>query len=1335
MTPKDKDQRSAGELEEDNCTKRKRSRRVSFAETTVHVFKRDEESDSPANSTPVLSEGCRVSDNEESVGFGGIQSQGDDSVESAPEDESDDAVRLRFVRDIDLSSPGITVGSVTSNEDDNFFGPVSTSFINSGRLSESGMADDNNHDITLDSTAFSLHFRNIAPPDDQSANSVGSLRTPTVETPPCIPMGFLVGRDQTEELSNKCSVRQTSNVSGDWDKINLVVGGSLSYGKLSLTLGALMDEVNLRMQHNSPIIDHRFITSTCRTDEVEGIRNPLQDGEQFGNPNSCDDDPGSIMHSSVSPMGHSVSNESLLHAKAKALTNYQNGEKIKEMLSPGKGHDLAHSNLIVNNGQNSKLLSPSHGEFQNDLNGQACHVHEDLFSSIRREGKSYQDSFIDSSSSFQSISGDAEEKLKPERQRIISRTVQPSSELMHDAIRRQSASLRRELMEHGEKMSAYKNQTTISNIKSRMQSEYGPIPLDSSSVNLGATEVNCAKHTEGMGIIRDLNCSGNICNPTILDKNAVLESMDISMETPNNVVKAFQFSTLKGSISSYQDKQRQLQYRSVIPRSESLHSSSRDLSASLKMELRDHGERISAIKSSLTRSRFKSKMQTDCEAAPLMKDIFITNLQGSLNEINDGLHLKHAGNSDVNIDANEVTAAKPLEGLHIVKDLDCSRNCSYLTQLEKNVAFSESVEKGKSEKCVEFFCHSSPKLPHTIGPCAFSSGQREADLKESNKDISSNDALANKDKSAVSLEGFVTSEADEISRLRDMHEHKILQPTTSLVSHPVEKVSDGEKLKISESLGTLVHHEKTGIEMKNFSVGGSYFSKKINENSANRPKKVFERPMVDLYEASGEVLGANTTFSKSFESSAAKIVQFSDNHCFNKMDPKKSQATVSYFNGLQHQNRVSQQETYFGNDVAVIGEIENEQKSHTQIAGYSEGYMMQNCPVTVPEVITDFSILPADHMHHDKALDITANAPLKLWTDVHSKLSDAANQLLPQSASGLNLQKLDDMENLLDELQATRKYEELCISLRNKTSSSNPHQKRVIDARFLLEMLGIAKARKQLNYTKLKELRSKAQILHSQVEECGKLKSVYAQLCNLYTRVVESDESSHCRHWVHDMKLEEQNRLMAMKQELGILEQNIKLLLNSLEASCKLTGKMSCDDVIKTVDEHVMRRAFCKEIQQHVHLGKLCDVIMENDHYEIIFGYCNQVFQRFTISKSRFSGVVADISSNAANILKKYPNMNACTAYEFVFKINIDQKLANSTCVYERTVEANLLMGTLIDVLEEILLSRLEVFNLIFSTFLKQPSGELELQLCFYSSRGSRKLILGIGECPAGNGE
>lgn len=57
--------------------------------------------------------------------------------------------------------------------EDNFFGPVSASFIRTGRLSDSA-ASDENHDITMDSTSFSMKFHSLAKSD-----SGVDLKTPT----------------------------------------------------------------------------------------------------------------------------------------------------------------------------------------------------------------------------------------------------------------------------------------------------------------------------------------------------------------------------------------------------------------------------------------------------------------------------------------------------------------------------------------------------------------------------------------------------------------------------------------------------------------------------------------------------------------------------------------------------------------------------------------------------------------------------------------------------------------------------------------------------------------------------------------------------------------------------------------------------------------------------------------------------------------------------------------------------------------------------------------------------------------------------------------------------
>lgn len=114
----EKEFRSAGELDDETIA-RKRSRRVSFADTTaVHVFDRDEDFETPPDSKPASTDSPGPS--REVAGFQGDQSDSDDSKGFAREEEDDDeddgGEQERFVRDMDSSSPGSAVGSVTSND-------------------------------------------------------------------------------------------------------------------------------------------------------------------------------------------------------------------------------------------------------------------------------------------------------------------------------------------------------------------------------------------------------------------------------------------------------------------------------------------------------------------------------------------------------------------------------------------------------------------------------------------------------------------------------------------------------------------------------------------------------------------------------------------------------------------------------------------------------------------------------------------------------------------------------------------------------------------------------------------------------------------------------------------------------------------------------------------------------------------------------------------------------------------------------------------------------------------------------------------------------------------
>ncbi|CAL9779312.1 unnamed protein product [Musa acuminata subsp. burmannicoides] len=263
---------------------RKKSRRVSFADiTAIHVFDRDDDYETPPDSRQVSADGGA---DVEAVGFhegvpasdgskGSLRGREDEDDDENEEDDEDDGEQERFVRDMDSSSPGSAVGSVTSYDDDNFFGPVSTSFIGSGRLSESGMSDDTNHDVTLDSTAFSLHFRNIALADDCTADSMRSMRTPTGDATTAGAASIIVPTGSKNPfLGSKLFAGNLSGSVGGSSNMSLIEEKSskYDYGKLSSTLVNLLDQVNRSIQTRSPKSANKVIASDSHLSEVSGAK-------------------------------------------------------------------------------------------------------------------------------------------------------------------------------------------------------------------------------------------------------------------------------------------------------------------------------------------------------------------------------------------------------------------------------------------------------------------------------------------------------------------------------------------------------------------------------------------------------------------------------------------------------------------------------------------------------------------------------------------------------------------------------------------------------------------------------------------------------------------------------------------------------------------------------------------------------------------------------------------------------------------------------------------------------------------------------------------------------
>ncbi|KAI3939341.1 hypothetical protein MKW98_022209 [Papaver atlanticum] len=374
--------------EETIARDKKRLRRVSFAELTeVFHFDKDDDSDQ-ASTDPKPS----PQNSELKVGLGFLKNfdDSDDSKElSRYEDEYDeeDDEQKGFLQRMDSSSPGSCFGSATSNDDDDFFGAVSSSFIRSG-LSDSAVSNDDD-ELTLDARTFTEQFRHLLPP-----NSEGNYKTPT-RTPltfdgKTTPTGSTIGTNPgsfmaltgLDKLSPAASVSGGKS-SGSGGDMSLVEENPCmyDYGRLSPTLEANIAEgsgmvndmfisyqVNISKPSNFVSVDNELKTS----DELDSWL-MLKDTEAMELENSdihhppsklvseVNDRPSEEKGGATSVIGHiSTGTAHNILAIASGNAHHSHEPTSATNMPSATGTDCATNVLKVVGGSNSEVDRCSH---------------------------------------------------------------------------------------------------------------------------------------------------------------------------------------------------------------------------------------------------------------------------------------------------------------------------------------------------------------------------------------------------------------------------------------------------------------------------------------------------------------------------------------------------------------------------------------------------------------------------------------------------------------------------------------------------------------------------------------------------------------------------------------------------------------------------------------------------------------------------------------------------------------------------------------------------------------------------------------------------------------
>ncbi|THU72030.1 hypothetical protein C4D60_Mb04t07790 [Musa balbisiana] len=401
--------------------------------------------------------------------------------------------------------------------DDNFFGPVSTNFIGSGRLSEAGMSDDSNHDVTLDSTAFSLHFSNIALADDCTADSMRSMRTPTGDATTADAASIIVPTGSKNPfLGSKLFAGNLSGSVGGSSNMSLIEEKSskYDYGKLSSTLVNLLDQVNRSIQTRSPKSANNVIASDSHLSEVSGVK---ESGEnetcirKAAGRNATGDCPldshlleGSAKDTTTEHIVNSNASEENIHLDHSISKTAEGRVTTFGKDSHKDANEVTQSGIDVTS-QNINLLVPLHKGSRGKSTMQSDHVHQALHKN-QQSGNNYPSTVSSQSTAripASAIASSREHSLEAEGgMRTPKSSLQPFQALLQGSVsslraKRQQlflspvkeqppSSLESELTRHGERISAIKNHISkfrtleapdIDNFQLGV-SQKGHVPLD-----------------------------------------------------------------------------------------------------------------------------------------------------------------------------------------------------------------------------------------------------------------------------------------------------------------------------------------------------------------------------------------------------------------------------------------------------------------------------------------------------------------------------------------------------------------------------------------------------------------------------------------------------------------------------------------------------------------------------------------------------------------------------------------------------------------------------------------------------------------------------------------
>ncbi|KAJ8748152.1 hypothetical protein K2173_000560 [Erythroxylum novogranatense] len=1269
--------------------RKKRSRRVSFADreiTSVHIFNRDEDYETPPDSSSAAKK-SNVSDGEEEVlGFFRDLGDSDDSKELFPfgdEEDEEDVLdsRKSFLRPVQSPSPGSSsvVGSATSNDEDNFFGPVSASFIRPGQLFDS-VASDDNHDVTMDSTAFSMHYRSLA-----RSESGEGLKTPTTD---CLVFEEKSPFDIPTPVSSSSMVLTKTKllsqfpppvekVSGGRDSNDMSLVGenmrSYDYGKLSPELEALFAEGSkvLSVVPVSESVDPKPSTET-------GASMSQLNGSVHMRQKDCEDRNNDIgvtvdIYAEDVPKVNSDFNKAAIETDkldfdfnaVSGNTDVDQKIDFARLTSFKESESGEHLTAVQN--KNSPTYRIKNHEFTRDSSQQGA----PLTGSVSFISTKPDDLFLTAAKSSRHLSYMTPSPRKPgfflDKQNRKSDTSAASSQKSESRFKifepsPLTCSLRDGIENSKLRLSKFRSSAASAynagvegNSKcSRQKMVYAPITnleqhLYSCGLKSRDIEGTTFVDTDGMGLsnnVPDLSIDGGTIGlaenqEPLLHISACTLSKETGTEVVTNMLSS---SQLIGSV----DKVIQHNLMLKKPLERTLFTPPSDpilvetkLNPQVDMKIINGPERFD---SPPVKSLDQNSLST------IYQDKFLTDLKMETRSdefgcVKTGKDRNKAANVTDNDHFDSMT--DKLKLLFAEGKADCNSPTLDTCCFQDLSEIKKSGDKPSR----------SPDLEPVSGSLLEISRTSSWDSRSSAHDSGSLNNIVTEAVTACCEEEL--PKAGKGSALASVSPNGCSQSAnTSPLKSPTRE-------KVTQSASTA---EQTSASH------GNNLHPVVGVDNSSLDSKLNRQVNVDSH------IGLHNT-----------LVQFPARYTENSSGRKR---------------RIEDPDVGDAPNAAKIFRIKNNDIHASQ--GSVMEFMLQSFNGSDSESLV-------------RKQDRTPTN----WRDILVKLSVDAKGLLSSLVDKLHISVIAKLQEILAHLQKVKTYEMLYSQIQSQRSaeqSSVDRLKRAAEARMLMNKIIFEKARMQLMIVMREKLLKRSQLLNRAVQDCQMLKSNHTSLLSMSDKAVKSAYDTLLLANLGSKSEVSSKDVATMRHEFEVLNRNVINLTRMFHNYFKVKGDLSHSETLVVLHDFVKKRNSCRLMRGDLQLWELDDLEIKNGQLTIFINYHGFICQRLLISSVPSPSIQISNKLNDIYIMKNFPNTDASAALAHIVKAENAKKYAGSRSLLQETQVTCSLLHNLLDVVEEIQLARLEIRNLVETSFHSSSVEKLGLQLDFLDFNTCRKV-------------